>query len=153
MDSKTVVDKLKSIEGQYVWCEGEDINETVVITAQGLYAKLSPYSEFVSGPYCISKKDYDALLSDPSNYIPADNYIDADIADDMILARCKSDIPYYKWLPDMNLDDDYHERDYVIDWLMDMFLETHDPMPWDEIAEEYLTEYYQVVLDAKKQER
>ena len=149
MDFKNIIDKLKSIEGQYVWCEDEDLNDTVVITAEGLYAKSSPYSEYVIGPFCLSKKDCEALSSASSNYIPVDNYLDADRADEMIAAGCNPDIPYYQWHPDMDLDDDYHEKDAVISMLEDMFLEYQEPMPWDEIAEEYIMAYYQVVINAQ----
>lgn len=147
MNAQEMISQLKRISCSYPWCEGDNLDEMVVISPDGLYEKSSPYSIAVAGPYLISSKDLEGIREFGSEYQKTDSEIDVDEAVEMLISGCKPDIKYYKWGQDLPQGEGYFERDEMMSMFEDLFLEDGHPIPWEDIAEEYLMEYLQVVKD------
>jgi hypothetical protein len=145
MNVQEIISHLKSISYSYPWCEGDDLNDMVAISPDGLYEKSSPYASAVAGPYLISSNDLEGVRKFGSDYQIADSEIDVDEALEMLKSGCKPDIKYYKWGEDLPEGDGYYERDEMMSMYEDLFLEHGHPIPWEDIAEEHLEEYLQVV--------
>jgi hypothetical protein len=149
MEIDKIIDELQSLEDDYPWCEQTDPPEIYVISSKGLYEGFSMYVYPIVGPYLLSEFDYKGIYENGSDHEVADDELDADDALDMFNAGCSPGVRYYKWSDDMREDEDFHEWDEIFEAFVDILIEYGEPVPWEDLADDDLKEWYEVLGHAK----
>ena len=104
----------------------------------------------IDGPFILEPKNFKKFKKKKPDLEQIEEYSGEYDQAAMFLAGCKPIVPYYKWGPDMDKDDNFHERDEIFSDLEEIILESGEPMPWEELAEHEVVKYYKILKVAKK---
>ena len=152
MDISNILKELLSLDENYAWCSDIESNDIQVITSKGLYEGFSREEYPIEGPFVLSEESYRELSTKESDNNEGDNYSD-DIDDEvleMFKAGCEPEIEYYRYSADISEDEDFFEWDDMVDDFVDKLVENEDPLPWEDLNEEELMNWYEVLQLAKK---
>jgi hypothetical protein len=149
MKIKKIREELKSLKDDFPWCENAGDIEIYVISSKGLFERIYKYTSLIIGPFVLSLRDFNGLSDKNSMYKPQDYEWSPDEVVEMFNAGCKPEIKYYKWGEGFE-DEMYHELDELIYTFSDNLIEYHEPLSWDEMEDEDLADWYDILNYAKK---
>jgi len=150
MEFKDIIDELSSLKNDYPWYDQKGEGEIYVISSDGLHERLYQYTSLTIGPFVISERDHKGLSENRSTYQPQDYENEPNETLEMFDSGCKPGIEYFRWgEPDPD-DDPYYEWDEIFNFIAENLLHYQEPLPWNEIVDEELVEWYNVLKYAKK---
>jgi hypothetical protein len=151
MDINKIIKDLKSLDDNYAWFSDTESNDIQVITSQGLYEGFSLQVYPIEGPFILPEESYRKLSENDENDEDDDLLEDEDY-DEFIMfkAGCEPEIEYYKYSADIAEDEDFYERDVIVDDFVDKLIENEDPVPWEDVDEEELMNWHEILKLLKK---
>ena len=145
-----IINKLKSLDDRYPWCNDFEEIEIIVISAEGVYENYSGHADPIMGPYVLSDEDYDSLTNVSDEADLEDMDFDPEEAPEMFNAGCVPGVSYFTWSESLPEKDDFREWDEIFSEYADTLIENNDPTPWEDLAEDYVQELYEAVNFAKQ---